>query len=95
MTVTKNHLIFLALYTAVVVLTTWYFVKPSAITDTGLTPDQLKQLDSLNTQIGVLEFQQRQKDSLINKYKQEIVVLDQKVDSTKTQISQIRKEYEY
>lgn len=94
MTLNKFHLIFLGLYTAVVVFVTWYFVKPEAASNTGLTVKDQQLVDSLSSVISVLEYQQFEKDSLILGFQQDISLLDVQIDGTKTKITQIQKQHE-
>tara|TARA_R110000744_G_scaffold28044_4_gene67988 strand:+ start:449 stop:805 length:357 start_codon:yes stop_codon:yes gene_type:complete len=94
MTLNKFHLIFLTLYTAVVVFSTWYFVKPEAASNTGLTKENQQIVDSLSNFISVLEYQQLEKDSLIIGYQQDISILDLEIDGTKTKITQIQDQHE-
>lgn len=94
MTVTKNHLIFLALYTALVVLITWYFVKPHPVGESGLTQENQQKIDSLNVAIGLLEYRQAEKDSLIVSYKHSIDSLDTQILKTNNKITKIKKDHE-
>ena len=94
MTINKFHLIFLAIYTAVVVFITWYFVKPEATNNTGLTKENQQIVDSLSNVISVLEYRQLEKDSLIIGFQQDIVKLDVEVDATETRITEIQNQHE-
>ena len=94
MTINRYHLIFLALYTAVVVFVTWYFVKPEPHTDSGLTYENQLTIDSLSREISILEYQQAEKDSLIASYKLGIDSLDTQIEITNNKITKIKKEYE-
>ena len=51
------------------------------------------QIDSLTAIIGILEKEQLIQDSLIKCYKNELIVADQKIDSTKHKITQIQNYY--
>jgi len=94
MTLNKFHLIFLALYTAVVVFITWYFVKPEATNSTGLTKENQQLVDSLSNVISVLEYRQFEKDSLIIGFQEDISLLDIEIDATETKITQIQTQHE-
>ena len=94
MTINKLHLIFLALYTAVVVFITWYFVKPEATSNTGLTKENQQLVDSLSNVISVLEYRQFEKDSLIIGFQEDISLLDIEIDATETKITQIQNQHE-
>jgi len=94
MTINKFHLIFLALYTAVVVFITWYFVKPQPTSNTGLTKENQQLVDSLSNIISVLEYRQLEKDSLIIGFQQDIIKLDVEIDATETKITQIQEQHE-
>ena len=94
MTLNRFHLIFLALYTVVVVFAVWYFVKPQPTSNTGLTKENQQLVDSLSNAISVLEYQQFEKDSLITSFQQDISLLDVEIDATETQIIQIQKQHE-
>jgi hypothetical protein len=94
MTINKFHLIFLAIYTAVVVFITWYFVKPEATNNTGLTKENQQIVDSLSNVISVLEYRQLEKDSLIIGFQQDIVKLDVEIDATETKITEIQNQHE-
>lgn len=94
MTINKFHLIFLAIYTAVVVFITWYFVKPEATNSTGLTKENQQIVDSLSNVISVLEYRQLEKDSLIIGFQQDIVKLDVEIDATETKITEIQNQHE-
>ena len=94
MTVTKTHLIFLAIYTAVVVFITWYFVNPQPTNDNGLTTESQQMIDSLAREINILEYRQYEKDSLIANYKGEIDSLDTQIVTLNNKVIKIKKEYE-
>jgi hypothetical protein len=94
MTISKLHLIFLALYTAVVVFITWYFVKPQPTSNTGLTKENQQIVDSLTNIISVLEYRQFEKDSIITAYQEDISALDIQIDATETKITQIQNQHE-
>ena len=94
MTINKLHLTLLALYTAVVVFITWYFVKPEATSNTGLTKENQQLVDSLSNVISVLEFRQFEKDSLIIGFQEDISLLDIEIDATETKITQIQNQHE-
>ena len=94
MTINKFHLIFLTLYTAVVVFSTWYFVKPETVSNTGLTIKNQQTVDSLTNVISVLEYRQFEKDSLIIGFQHDISLLDIKIAKTKSKFTQIQKQHE-
>lgn len=94
MTINRYHILILALYTILVVLTTWYFVKPQPTGATGLSIENEQLIDSLSTTIGVLEYKQAEKDSIIQLYKHDIDSLDTEIETTNIKITKIKKEYE-
>ncbi len=51
------------------------------------------QIDSLTILISALEKEQLVQDSLIECYKQDLVIADQQIDSTKNRITQIQNQY--
>lgn len=93
MVINRYHIIGLVLYTTLIVILTYLLTRPNATVD-GLTIKEREQVDSLKTYIVELEHRQRVSDGLIVKYKQDIALLDYKIDSTKTRVIQIRKHYE-
>ena len=94
MTINKLHLTFLALYTAVVVFITWYFVKPEATSNTGLTKENQQIVDSLTNVIFVLEYRQFEKDSIIIGFEQDISLLDLQIDATEVELTETKKQHE-
>jgi predicted nucleic acid-binding Zn-ribbon protein len=94
MTLNKFHLIFLAVYTAVVVFITWYFNQSENTNDTGLTVHTQEEVDSLNNYIIKLELQQTLSDSTIIKYQHDLSELDDQINTTQRKIVQIRERYE-
>jgi hypothetical protein len=94
MTVTKYHLIFLAIYSLALISATWFFTKPKPISNTGLTIQNQHLVDSLSTAVTLLEYRQKEKDSLIQLYRGDIVVLDVKIKATKNEITNIKQKYE-
>lgn len=93
MVINRYHIIGLVLYTTLIVILTYLLTRPNTTVD-GLTTKEREQIDSLKTHIVELEGRQRVSDGLIAKYKQDIALLDYKIDSTKTRVIQIRKHYE-
>lgn len=94
----KLHIKYLALYTITIVgvtilITLLLTNKPQPTT--GIPIKQTEQLDSLTQLITVLEYRQKQKDSIIDTYKKEVIVLDKKIDSTNTKIYEVRKYYKH
>ena len=94
MTVTKNHLIFLAIYSLVLIGATWFIVKPGPISNTGLTLPNQQLVDSLSNVVNILEYRQNEKDSLIRIYKEDIVILDVKITTKENEITNIKQKYE-
>ena len=94
MTVTKNHLIFLAIYSLVLIGATWFFTKPKPISNTGLTLPNQQLVDSLSNVVNLLEYRQKEKDSLIQLYREDLVILDVKIKSTENEITNIKQKYE-
>ena len=94
MTVTKNHLIFLAIYSLVLIGATWFFTKPKPISNTGLTLPNQQLVDSLSNVVNLLEYRQKEKDSLIQSYREDLVILDVKIKTTKNEITKIKQKYE-
>ena len=93
MVINKYHIIGLVLYTTLIVVLTYLLTRPNATVD-GLTIKERERIDSLNIYIVELEHRQRVSDDLIVKYKQDINLLNHKIDSTKTRVIQIRSYYE-
>ena len=94
MKINTYHIIGLIIYTVLIVLVTYLLTRPQPAGDVGFTNDEQRKMDSLNVRIGELESRQRLSDSLILNYKQDIDLLNYKIDSTKTRVIQIRKHYE-
>jgi hypothetical protein len=88
------HIIGFIVYTALIVLVTYLLMKPQPTNVNGFNSSEQSRIDSLNIKIGELEGRQRISDSLVAKYKQDLAVLDHKMDSTKIRVTQIRKYYE-
>ena len=93
MTVTKNHLIFLAIYTAVIVVATYFTIMWGGNDQPGIPYSQQQELDSLSREFQTLQIKQTQKDSLITIYKTRVVALDERIDSANTEITKIRSYY--
>ncbi len=94
MTVNRYHIIGLCIYTVLIVLVTYLLMKPQPTNTNGFNFSEQRRIDSLNVRIGKLESRQKISDSLVVKYKQDIAILDHKMDSTKIKVIQIRKYYE-
>lgn len=93
MVINRYHIIGLVLYTTLIVTLTYLLTRPNTTVD-GLTTNDRERIDNLNTHIAELVGRQRVSDDLIAKYKQDIDLLDHKIDSTKTRVIQIRSYYE-
>ena len=95
MTIKKHHIIVFVCYTILVVALTYLLANRTTNTNsTGLSNKDQIVVDSLNNRISVLEREQLASDSLITKYKQDIIELDNQIDVTEYKILQIRKDYE-
>jgi len=55
--------------------------------------DNNRQIDSLNNVITLIEKEQVKRDSILNKYKDTVLILNSKIDSTKIKISKIHTYY--
>ena len=93
MTVTKNHLIFLAIYTALIAAATYFIAVRGGSDQPGVPYSQQRELDSLSREFQTLQVKQTQKDSLIAIYKTRVVALDERIDSANTEIIKIRSYY--
>ena len=95
MKLNKYHIIVFLGYTTLVAVLTYFLINRTTNTnDTGLSTDEQSVVDSLNTQISNLQYQQVVSDSLIVEYKEVISQLDYKINTTEKSIKQIRKKYE-
>ena len=94
MVINRYYIIGLCIYTVLIVLVTYLLMKPQPTNVNGFNSNEQRIIDSLNVRIGELEGRQKISDSLVAKYKQDIAILDHKMDSTKIRVIQIRKYYE-
>ena len=82
----------LTIFITILVLTGYLFMSTRG-SDIDPYAKEKSQIDSLTTLINALEKEQLVQDSLIKCYKNDLIIADQKIDSTKHKITQIQNQY--